>query len=155
MLILFLPCRSKYNKEHVDFNDENLDIFFIGEVNSIPAVGEHLTTNWYFDQTVFKNVDELSLLRLDPDEKLKLDEQDFKFINPFLTSPKTIVETPTKTYVESLSEKDRNWLDMSILFRDQDSEFDDNKFTDSDFLIVNRNPSSDNELGNKKMCMKN
>ena len=41
------------------------------------------------------------MLRLDPDEKLKLDEQDSIIPNSTLTSPKTTKEIPTKSYVDS------------------------------------------------------
>ena len=39
---------------------------------------------------------EPSLLRLDPNEKLKLDEQDCVVLNSALTLPKTQFELPTK-----------------------------------------------------------
>ena len=55
-------------------------------------------------QLFFYNVYESSLLSIDPNEKLKLDEQDSIILNSFLTSPKTIIEKPTKTYVDHLHE---------------------------------------------------
>ena len=85
------------NTTHVDFNVENLDNFIFVKVNSMPAVGEHLTAKYYVDKVIFYSVNELSLLRLDPDEKLKLDEQDSISFNSTLTSPKTIIEIPTKS----------------------------------------------------------
>ena len=36
------------------------------------------------------------------------------------------------------------------MLKDQDKEFDNNKLTHLDSVLVNRNPSSDNELVNKK-----
>ena len=62
----------------------------------MPAVREHLTPNHYVEQTISFWLNELSLLRLDPDEQLKLDEQDFIAPKSTLTSPKTIIEVPTK-----------------------------------------------------------
>ena len=47
----------------------------------MPAVGEQLTAKKYNDNAIFYSVDEPSLLRLDPEEKLKLDEQDSKSPN--------------------------------------------------------------------------
>ena len=38
-----------------------------------------------------------------------------------------IIETPTKTYVDSLSANDRKRRDMLIVFNDQDNEFENNK----------------------------
>ena len=62
------------NYTNVDFNDKNLDNVRFIKVNSIPAVGEHLTAKYYVDHANSYSVDQLSLFRLDPDEKLKLDE---------------------------------------------------------------------------------
>ena len=88
------------NTAHVDFNDKNVDNVRFLKVNSMPAVGEHLTAKYYVDNAIFHSVQEPSLLRLDPDEKLKLDEQDSIILNTTLTSPKTIIEIPTENYVE-------------------------------------------------------
>ena len=46
-------------------------------------------------------VDESSMLRLDPDEELKLDGQDSIVLNPTLTIPETILELPTKSNVDN------------------------------------------------------
>ena len=137
------------NTTHVDFNDKNLDRF----VNSLPAVPEHLTPKYYVHQAISHNLDESSLLRLGPEEKLQLDEQDSIILNSNLTSPKTIIELPTKSYVDRLHESIRNRRDLSSVFNDQDYEFDNNKLTNLDSVTVNRNPSSDNELAKKKMLM--
>ena len=42
----------------------------------MPSVGEPLTEKYYAYNAILHNVDESSLLRLDPNGKLKLDEQD-------------------------------------------------------------------------------
>ena len=57
----------------------------------MPAVGEHLTAKYYVDDAIYHRVHESSLLRLDPNEKLKLDEHDSIILNSTLTSPKTII----------------------------------------------------------------
>ena len=116
----------------------------------MPAVGEHLTAKYYVDDALFYSVDELSLLRLVPNEKLKLDEQNSIILNSTLTSPKTIIELPIKSYVDSLHEINRNRRDLSSVFNDQDIEFDNNKLTNLDSITVNGKPSSNNDLGNKK-----
>ena len=90
------------------------------------------------------------MLRLDPDEKLKLDEQDSMFLNSTLTSARTIIELPTKSFVDSLPESSRNRRDLSTVFNEQDFEFDKNKLANLDKNTVNRSPNSDNELVNKK-----
>ena len=79
------------------------------------------------------------MLRLDPVEKLKLDEQASIVLNSTLTLPKTIIELPTKSYVDSLHESSRNRRDLSV-FNDQDNEFDNNKLTNLDSVVVKRNP---------------
>ena len=116
----------------------------------MPAVGEHLTAKYYVDHAMYHSVSESSLLRLDPDDLLKLDEQGSIVLNSTLASLKTIRELPTKSYVDSLHESSRNRRDLSSVFDDQDIEFDNNKLTTLDSLTVNRNPRSDNELANKK-----
>ena len=65
----------------------------------MPAVREHFIPKYYVDQAIFYHVNEPSLLRLGPDEKLKLDEQVSKIPNSTSTSPKTIIELPTKSYL--------------------------------------------------------
>ena len=72
------------------------------------------------------------------------------FPNSTLTSPKTILEMPTKSYVDSLHETSRNRRDLSSVFNDPGNEFDNNYITKLDSVVVNRNPSLDNELSNKK-----
>ena len=46
---------------------------------------------------LFFSVYESSLLRLDPDEKLKVNEPNSIVLNCTLTSPKTIIKIPTKS----------------------------------------------------------
>ena len=101
----------------------------------MPAVHEHLTAKCYLDQTRSNSVNKKSLLRLDLDEKLKLDEQDSIVLNSTLTSQKKIKEILTKSYNDSLSENDRDRRDLSTSFSEEDIEFDNNKLANS----VNRN----------------
>ena len=134
------------NTDHVDFNAKNIDNVGWIKVNKMPAFPEHLTPKVYVDYAI----DEPSIIRLDPDEKLNLDEQDSLLLNSTLTLPITIIELPTKSYVDSLHESSRNRRDLSSVFNDQDNEFDNNKLTNLDSVTVNIDPSSDNELANKK-----
>ena len=109
------------NTAHVDFIDKNLDNVRFVKVNSMPAVGEHLTAKYYVDNAISNAIDESSLLRLDPDEKLK---QDSVVLNSTLTSPKTIIELPTKNYVDS------KFNDRSIIKNTDDVDFN-NKYLDN------------------------
>ena len=138
------------NTTHDDINDKNLDNVRFDKVHSMPAVREHLAPKFYVDEAIFYWLDEISWLRLDPKEELNLDQQDSIFLNSSSTSPKTIIEIPTKNYVDGLYENSRNRRDLSSVFNDRDNEFDNNKLTNLDSVSVNRNPNSDKDLVNKK-----
>ena len=91
-------------------------------------------------------MDETTLLRLDPDEKLKLDEQSSIIFNSSSTSPKTIIEIPNKSYIESLHHEDeQSRRDLGIDFCDESSDlvknnqdiiFNDYKITNLDSITV-------------------
>ena len=104
------------NTDHVVFNDKNLDNVRFIKINSIPAVGEHLTAKYYVDKAISNAKDEPSLLRLDPDEKMK---QDPTIPNSSLTSPKTAIELSTKNYVDS------KYNDPSIIKNTDHVDFND------------------------------
>ena len=53
-------------------------------------------------------------------------------------------------YVDNLHEINRNGRDLSSVYNDEDNEFYNKKLTDLDNVIVNRNPTSDNEVSNEK-----
>ena len=95
-------------------------------------------------------MDGVSLLRLDPKGKAHYGKLDSIFVNSSITSPRTIIELPTKSYVDSLHEINRDRRDLSSVFNDQDNEFDNNNLTNLDSITVNRDPNLDNELSNKK-----
>ena len=71
------------NTAHVDFNDKNLDNVRFVEKKSSPAVREHITPKFYVDEALSHRVNESSLLGLDPDKKLKIDEQDSAILKFF------------------------------------------------------------------------
>ena len=193
------------NNAHIDLNDRNITNCRFLSVNQLPQIDSHLTAKLYVDKAISDSIDESSLLRLDPDEKLV---QDTIVLNSTLPSPKTIIELPAKKYVENkfndpsilkntdhadfnnnyldnvrmitvtelpewpneltskfyvdralsellsyvneLHEINRNKRDLSSVFNDQDTEFDNNKLSNLDSITVNRNPNLDNELSNKK-----
>ena len=95
------------NTRHVDFNNLNLDNVRFVKVSLYSAPAEHLRAKYYVDEAISNSLDESSLLKLDPDEELKLDGQDSIFFNYDLTSPKLLVEIPTKAYADSLHENGR------------------------------------------------
>ena len=65
----------------------------------MPSVGAHLTAIYYVDNAISYSVDEIPMLRSDPEEKIQLDEQDSLILISTLTSPNAIVELPRKSYV--------------------------------------------------------
>ena len=137
------------NTAHNDINDKNLDNDRFVQVNSMPAVGEYLTAIYFVDQASSNSVDEPTLLRLDLDEKIKLDEQNSIIFNSTLTSPKGRIVTPTKSYGDSLSKINRKGGNLSTVFNNQDNKFDENNSRNSDFVTNKKDPSSDNEITNE------
>ena len=115
----------------------------------MPAIGEHVTAKHYIENAFSNSVDESSLLKLDPNEEIKLHEHEIKYLKSNLLSPKTIIEITNNAYIDSLSENGRNRRDMFRVFNDQDYEFHKNKSTKLDSVTVHRNPSSENGLRTK------
>ena len=139
------------NNAHIDLNDRNITNARFIQVNQLPQIDSHLCAKLYVDNAI----DESSLLRLDPNEKLDLDNQESIILNSTLTSPKTIIEIPTKAYIDSLHEENersrRDLIESNDLIKNnQDNEFNDNKLLNLDSVVVNRNPTLDNELSNKR-----
>ena len=163
-----LSIREACNKSYVDkifkkdinFNEVKLEKIKFVKVNYRPAVDTHLTPKVYVDTSISNRIDESSLLRLDPNEILDLDNQDSIILNSTLISPKKFIEIPTKAFIDSLHEEnERSRRDLGIDFYDeasdlvknnQDNNLNDNNLTILDSVVVNRKPSSDNELANKK-----
>ena len=68
-------------------------------------------------------------------------------------TPKVYVDNTISdivSYVDNLHEINRNRRDLSSVFNDQDNELDIKKLTNLDSITFNGDPSSDNELANKK-----
>ena len=110
----------------------------------------------YIDNTI----DESSLLRLDPNETLDLNNQDSILLNSTKTSPITIIELPTKAYIDSLHEEnERSRRNLGIDFynessdlvkNNQDNDFNNYKLTNINSITINNNPTEDNHVSNKK-----
>ena len=111
------PSKIK-NTSHIDLNDKKITNARFIQVNQLHQIDSHLTAKLYVDNTI----SESSLLRLDPDKKLKLDEQNSILLNSSLTSPRTIIELSTKSYVDSLyGEKERSRRNLGLDFYDETS----------------------------------
>ena len=110
------------NIDHVDFNDKILDNVHSIKVSSYPTLEAQLTPKFYVDHFVLDCVDEASLLRLDPKGKIHHGKLDSIVLNSSLTSPKTVIELPTKSYIDSLhGENERSRRDLGLDFYDESS----------------------------------
>ena len=89
------------------------------------------------DNAISVGVNEQSLLRLDPDEKL---EQDSIILNSTLTSSKTIIEVPTKNYV------DNKYNYPSIIKNTDHADFNDKYLDNVRWIRVNELPQLPNDL---------
>ena len=124
------------NTAHVDFNDKNLNNLHSIKVHSLPTLEEQLIPKYYVDNAIFDGVDESSVLRLHPDEKSNLAEQDSIVLNSTLTSPKTtIIKLPTKLYV------DKKFNELIIIENTAHVDFNDENFDNVRFVIVNSMPA--------------
>ena len=86
------------NTAQIDLNDRKITNARFIQVNQLPQKDSLLTAKLYVDNAISDAVDQPPLLRLDPDGKLK---QESIIINSTITSPKTVIELPTKHYVDN------------------------------------------------------
>ena len=143
-------------RSDIDFNDVKLENIKFVKVNYQPAHPNHLTPKIYVDDTI----DESSLVR---------NNQDNDFGNYNLTNINSITlnkqaendnEVITKACVDQFhQENERSRRDLGIDFynesndsvkNNQDNDFNDNRLTSLDSITINGNPTSDNEVSNKK-----
>ena len=101
------------------------------KVNSFPTLEGQKTPKNRVDQAL----SEPSLLRFDPDEKLKLYEQDSIVLNSTSTLPKTIIELPTKSYVI------KKFDDPSIIRNTADVGFNDKNLDNVRFVKISSLPA--------------
>ena len=144
------------NNAHIDLNDRNITNCRFLSVNQLPQIDSHLTAKLYVDNSI----DESSVVR---------NIKDNNFNNYNLTNINSITlnkqaendnEVITKAYVDQFhQENERSRRDVGLDFYDesndlvknnQDNDLNDNKLTNLYSITVNRNPTSDNELANKK-----
>ena len=136
---------------HVDFNDKILDNVHSIKVSSYPTLDEQLTPKFYVNNFVLDYVDEASLLRLDPKGMIHHGKLDSIFLNSSITSPRTIIELPAKSYVDSLHrENERSRRDLGLEFYDESSTLVRFKQTPQNYLKV----SVGNDTYNLTKCNK-
>ena len=125
------------NNAHIDLNDRNITNCRFLSVNQLPQIDSHLTAKLYVDKDISDSIDEPSLLRLDPDEKLA---QDTLILNSTLSTPKTILELPTKNYV------DNKFNDSSIIKNIDNVDFNDKDIDNVGWIKVNKWPRDGEHL---------
>ena len=144
------------NSEIIDLNDRNITNARFIQVNQLLQIDSHLTVKLYVDNCI----DEPSLVR---------NTQDNDFNNYNLTNISIITlnteaindfQFITTAYVDQFhQENEQSRRDLGIDFynessdivkNNQDNDINDNKLTNIDSIIFNRNPTSDNEITNKK-----
>ena len=140
---LFNDSTIVKNSAHIDLNDKNITNARFIQVNQLPQIDSHLTAKLYVDNAISKVISYVNELHEINRNKL-VDS----------------VEVITIADVDQFhQEKERTRRDLGIDFYDesndlvknnQDNNLNDNKLTNIDSIKVNRNPSLDNELANKK-----
>ena len=143
-------------KNDIDFNDVKLENIKSVKVNYAPAHPNHLTPKVYVDASI----NESSLVRNNKDNDFN--NNNLTNINSITLNTQAVNDNQviTKAYVDQFhQENERSRRDLGIdfysesndLFRNnQDNDLNDKKITNLDSITVNRNPSLDNELANKK-----
>ena len=126
-------------------NDRNITNARFIQVNQLPQIDSHLTSKLYVDNAKSDGVKEQSLLGLDPDKKVKPDEQDLIILISSLTSPKTIIEIPTENYV------DKKFIVPSIMRITTHVDFTDKNLDNIRFIKVNNTPAVEEHVTPKFM----
>ena len=133
----FIDLSIIKNTAHIDLSDRNITNARFIRVNQLCQIDSHLKPKLYVDNAISDSVDESSLLILDPDEKLK---QNSIILNSTATSPKTILEIPTKNYV------DNKFNDLSIIKNTDHVDFNDKDIDNVRWIRVNELPEWKNDL---------
>ena len=145
------------NTEHIDLNDRNITIARFIQVNQLPQIDSQLTSKLYVDNAI----DETSLVRNNQDNDFN--NNNLTNINSITLNTQAVNDNQfiTKAYIDQFNqENDRSRRDLGIDFyeessdlvkNNQDNDLNKNKLTNLNSITINRNPSSDNEVSNKKV----
>ena len=140
----------------MDLNDGNITNARFIQVNQFTQIDYHSTAKLFVDNSI----DEFSLVRNNQDNDLgnfNLSNINSITLNKQAENDK---EDITKAFVDQFrQENERPRRDVGLEIYDessdlvknnQDSDLNDNELTNLNSITVNRNPSSDNEVANKK-----
>ena len=144
------------NTAHTDMNDRNITNARFIKVNQLPQIASHLTPKLYVDNAI----NESSLIRNNQDNdfnKYNLTNKNSYAMNKQAEKDNEVI---TKAYVDQFhQENGRSRQDLCINFYDesnelvkknQDDDPNDKKLTNLDSITITRNPTSDNQVSNKK-----
>ena len=144
------------NTEHTDLNDRNITNARFIQVNKWPEIDSHLTPRLYVDNAV----DESSLVRNNKDNDFNNNNLTNINSNTLNTQAINDNQVITKAYVDQFhQENERSRQDVGLNFYDesidlvkknQDDDLNDEKVTNLDSITINRDPTSDKEVSNKK-----
>ena len=153
-------CKKNYIdnifKIDIDFNDVKLENIKFVRVIYAPAHPNHLTPKVYVDASI----NESSLVRNNKDNDFN--NTNLTNINSITLNTQAVNDNQviTKANVDQFQqENERSRRHLGIDFYDesgdivknnQDNDLNDKKLTNIDSITVNRNPSLDKELANKK-----
>ena len=144
------------NTGHIDLKDENITNARFIQVNQLPQIDSHLTAKLYVDNCNDKS----SSTR---------NNQDNDFNNYNLTNINSITlntqaandnQVNTKAFVDQFHQENEQFRrDLGIDFynetsnlmgKNEDNDLNDEKLTNLDSVVVNREPTLDDDLANKK-----
>ena len=144
------------NSAHIDLSDRNITNDRFIQVNQLPQIDSHSTAELYVDNSI----NETSLIRNNEDNEFG--NYNLTITNSFTLNKQTRIdnEVITKAYVDQFhQEKERSRRELGIEFYGESSDLvknnqvkdiNDNKLKNVDSITVNRNPTSNNEVSNKK-----
>ena len=137
-------------------NDTKITNARFFQVNQLPQIDSQSTAKIYVDNAT----DEVSVVRNNQDNDFN--NNNLTIINSIILNKQAEndIEVVTKSYVDQFHQDNEgsrrdaglDFYDESIdlVKNNQDNDLNDNKLTNLDSITVNRNPTSDNELSNKK-----
>ena len=140
------------NTRHIDLNDGNITNARFIQVNQLPQIDSHLTAKLYVDNSI----DQPSLVRKN------FNNNNLTNINSITLNTQAVGDNQviTKAYVDQFhQENERCRRDLKIDFynesndlvkNNQDNDFNDKKLKNVNRITTNPNPTSDNQVVNKK-----
>ena len=144
------------NNAHIDLNDRNITNTRFLQVNQWPQIYSHLTAKLYVDT----EIDQSSLVRNNQDNDF--DNNNLTNVNSITLNTQAVNDNQviTKAYVDQFhDDNERNRRDVGLSFyneevdlvkNNQDKDFNDNKLTNINSITINKSPTDNDHVSNKK-----